>query len=162
MKNKKIKSFSKLVENLNITSSNISTAIKNKTVSEKYVRSIEQHYGLPNLFFDSYDDIVLIDVYTLTTFDKKIVTSRIKNINISNECFYIQLVNPSFYPAAAHILFKKIKKSDRLLPNRICLIKKNNKYLIAKNKISHFLLYNNQELNFNDVHTIAEEIKIEF
>jgi hypothetical protein len=162
MNSKEIKSFSRLVKNIDITSSNISTAIKNRTVSEKYARAIEQEYGLPKLYFDTNDNIVINNVFTLTTFDKNIPTSKVKNINVCDSCFYIQLINPSFYPAGSYILFRKIKENTKLLPNKICLIRHKGEVKIAKNKISHYLLYNEQELHPNDVSVIAEEIRVEF
>ncbi len=163
MLEKGIPSINELVKGTTIGASNFSAAL-NKHLSEKYARAIEERYELPSLYFDieSQNNLVENKGYTLESFESGNSLFRIKNIDISNKCFYIQLIDDDIYKAGTLILFKPQIEKEVLEPNKIYLIKHNNKLLVAKSRVMYLMTNSNEKILTSEAEIIAKQLRIEF
>jgi len=163
MLEKKISSVNELVNGTNIGASNFSAAM-HKHLSEKYARAIEERYGLPCLYFDLeiQNNLVENNGYTLESYIKNKSLFTIKNIDINQECFYIQLIDDDIYKAGTLILLEPVDKKTRPEPNKIYLIEHDKKILIAKSRVMYMTTYKNDEILTSDIKIIAKQLRIEF
>lgn len=164
MLNKDISSVSELVKDTDISSSNMSKALNNMTVSEKYARTLEETHNLPRLYFDLDEILVENKGYTLESFKEKSVAFRVKNVDIHPDCFYIQLIDEDFYSAGTLILFKPYKKQENKgpEPNKIYLINFRNEFLLVKSRVLYLITYQDEKIKTQDVEIIAEQLRVEF
>lgn len=161
MLDNKIATISELVENTDISSSNLSKSLRNNNISEKYVRTIEESLNLPRLFFDQDKMLVTNKGYTLESYVNREVAFQINNVDVGEDCFYIQIIDDDFYKTGSLILFKPIQEKQ-ILPNKIYLIKSKDKYFITKSRVVYLIDYRNNKFLAKDVEIIAEQIRLEF
>ena len=163
MLEKGIPSINELVKGTTIGASNFSAAL-NKHLSEKYARVIEERYELPSLYFDieSQNNLVENKGYTLESYETNKSLFRIKNIDISAECFYIQLVDDDIYKAGTLILLSPISEAKALEPNKIYLIRYKGKLMIAKSRIMYLVTSKSEQILTSEAEIIAKQLRIEF
>lgn len=157
-----ISSFAELVRNTEIHSSSLSSSIKNELVSDKYARTIEEKYNLPILYFDLEESIVYNKGYTLESYKDKKSLFKICNSGVSEDCFYIEIIDDDFYKMGALVLFKPVNNIEKLDANKNYLVKYKNKYLIAKSRVLYLITFNKEDITLDMAEIIAEEIRVEF
>jgi len=162
MTNKKIRSYRRIDLKCGFANAKMASLMREgNNISERYARTIEEHYGLNSLWLDHYEqNIVENKGYILESYTLKKQVFAIKNIDVPDDYFYIEVTNDSIFKKGTLILFKPLLDIMKVESNNIYLIRVDNDYHIVKSQ-DYVLESVDKTFDINDVTIVAEKFKIE-